>query len=414
MLMPEKSKEIITPKGNKIKVTYHDKFFYTDALGNRKEIEGKKLFSDLFDATEIIKDVERLIQMHIFYTRGLWLLEPLLRAKSCMDNLFWIEHKLYNMNFAFNLSGVFDDENRKRLEQCFKTIYIDRPYEPIYSEEDHKYILDLHIEIATKQDNWKLYLSLKEQYLEKVSTLLQFAPAQIAKVKAHTEPLEQNYNTINGKVFNSKVVWDIDETIKMFQWLANPDNARQDVPAELIIMMANRSLFRTRFNRWFNDEHSAPPPVDDTWLASDAPRYINRGVNIERHYRMLENALHNNPVKITDLPSPRFDYARPDKTFNLLFYNLLFNKFKYWFDRKNEKGLVVKWQEIGTKDAPMPHMILHDKNFENRLAEQNRQDKLLEVRVAEMEVEHFKDMSIDEAMKWVQEVHPIGDDIEII
>ena len=50
--MSEKSKEIITPKGNKIKITYHDKFHYTDALGNRKEIEGKELFSDLFDATD--------------------------------------------------------------------------------------------------------------------------------------------------------------------------------------------------------------------------------------------------------------------------------------------------------------------------------------------------------------------------
>ena len=409
--MPEKSKEIITPKGNKIKVTYHDKFFYTDALGTRKEIEGKELFSDLFDATEIIKDVERLIQMHIFYTQGLWVLEPLLRAKSCMDNIFWIEHKLYNMNFVFNLSGVFDDKNRKKLEQCFKTVYIDKPYEPIYSEEDHKYILDLHIEIATKQDNWKLYLSLKEQYLEKVSTLLQFAPAQIAKEKFYTEPLP---TSISGRVFNPKVEYSLDESIKSFEWLADPNNARQDVPVELIIMMSNRSLFRTRFNRWFEDMHSPPAPIDNTWLTSDIPSYTPRGISIERHYRMLENALHNNPVKITDLPSSRFDYARPDKTFNLLFYNLLFNKFKYWFDRKNEEGLVVKWQDIGTKDSKMPHIILLDKNFENRIAEQNRQDKLLEVRVAEMEVEHFKDMSIDEAMKWVQEVHPIGDDIEII
>jgi hypothetical protein len=371
--MSKKSKEIITPKGNKIKITYHDKFHYTDALGNRKEIEGKELFSDLFDATDIIKDVSQLVSMHNFHRQGLTQLEPVLRAKACMDNLWWIEHKLYNMNFAFNLSGVFDDKNKQLLMDSFAD------YQPIYDESDHKYILDLHIEIATKEDNWQLYLSLKEQYLEKVSTLLQF----------DKEPTD----TDEVKVVN----YSVDDANKYFEWLCDPKNVGQDVPKDLQMMMQNRNQFRTRFNRWFDKLHiEHNPPID-----------------LEQHYKKLETALHNNPVKITDLPSPRFDYAL-GKPYHILFYNLLFNKFKYWFDRKNERGLVVQWQEIGTKDVKMPHLILLDKNFENRLAEQNRQDKLLEERVADMEIDHFKDMTIDEAMKWVKEINPINDDIEII
>ena len=390
--MSEKSKEIITPKGNKIKITYHDKFHYTDALGNRKEIEGKELFSDLFDATDIIKDVRQLISLHIFHRQGLYQLEPVLRAKSCMDNLWWIEHKLYNMNFAFNLSGVFDDKNRKLLEDSFAD------YQPIYDESDHKYILDLHIEIATKEDNWQLYLSLKEQYLEKVSTLLQFDA-----VPSHIDLSEDslNYHENERKEFESKKAkvyeFTTDDARICFEWLIDPKNNRQDVPYELMMMMNKRSQFRTRFNRWFDKLHiEHNPPID-----------------LEQHYKKLETALHNNPVKIIDLPSPRFDYAL-GKPFHILFYNLLFNKFKHWFDRKNERGLVVQWQDIGTKDVKMPHLILLDKNFENRLAEQNRQDKLLEERVADMEIDHFKDMTIDEAMKWVKEINPINDDIEII
>ncbi|MDA7642040.1 hypothetical protein N8720_04380, partial [Candidatus Marinimicrobia bacterium] len=331
-----------------------------------------------------------------------------LRAKSCMDNLWWIEHKLYNMNFAFNLSGVLDEENREILTDIF------RDYKPIYDETDHKYILDLHIEIATKQDNWKLYLSLKEQYLEKVSTLLQFDA-----VPNNIELSEDSlilYEAKRKKFESTRTdnhEFDTNDAEMCFEWLVDPKNVRQDVPFELMLMMRKRSHFRTRFNRWFNKIHA--PIIKDDWVAKQmaASGMGPKGFDIEKHYRKLETALYNNPVKITDLPSPRFDSAS-GKPFHILFYNLLFNKFKWWFDRKNERGLVVQWQEIGTKDVKMPHLILLDKNFENRLAEQNRQDKLLEERVAEMEVDHFKDMSIDEAMKWVKEINPINDDIEII
>lgn len=372
--MSEKSKEIITPKGNKIKITYHDKFHYTDALGNRKEIEGKELFSDLFDATDIINNVSQLVSMHNFHRQGLTQLEPRLRAKACMDNLWWIEHQLHNMNFAFNISGVFDSKNKQLLEDSFAD------YHPIYDESDHIYILDLHIEIATKEDNWKLYLSLKEQYLENVSLLLQFD-----KVPTNT-----------GK--KVKVVkYSVDDANKYFEWLSDPKNVRKDVPKDLQMMMQKRDLFRTRFNRWFEKLHlKHNPPID-----------------LEKHYTKLEKILKNNPVQITLLPSPRFDYAL-GKPFHILFYNLLFNKFKNWFDNKNEKGLVVQWQDIGTKDVKMPHLVLLDKNFENRLAEQNRQDKLLKERIATMEVDHFKEMTLEEVMKWVNETCPINDDIEYI
>jgi len=34
-----------------------------------------------------------------------------------------------------------------------------------------------------------------------------------------------------------------------------------------------------------------------------------------------------------------------------------------WFDRKNEKGLIVQLSEIGTREVKIPHMITIDKDF---------------------------------------------------
>ena len=389
--------EITTPKGSKIRITYHDKFHYTDSTGERKEIEGTELFSDLFDATQILDDIRLSIRQHRFYSKGIHTLSEPQRAKHLIDSIWVEEHFLHNMQFVFDIGGVFNEKNAQQLRQLY-----DRELgTQFYSVDDHNYINEIYNKIA--DEGLKEFVTLKAKYLKRVTNLMMItntSNATLWQTFEHEQPLGLNAKDIPLDVREAELYA-----------LVNPDKPQLELTQNMMIMAKDKDLFRTTFNRWWDKIHLEGLPNDWSLRKLSKPW---KPIDPTDWYLKLEKQLKNNPVPLVDvLPYNLFGLRVHQVKLNQFLYRHLFAKFKHWFDRKNEKGLIVQLSEIGTREVKIPHMITIDKDFETRVANDNRQKKALEHRIAESEVEKITDMTLEQAQAYVWN-NDYPDDIEIV
>lgn len=386
---------------SKIKITTHDYFFYTDAKGNTKKIKGVKLFSKLFDATEILSDIKQFISMHDFHRQGLHKINDKAKYSNLARYIWDIEYKLYNMQYVFELGGVFKGKNRKEIISLYQNHYKVQ----YYTDADFDYIHETYYRLSDTSEidkDWlQQYAGLKDKYISRITNLM------VSSLDFKSMAQEPEKIIKYGKI-------PIETRFKEFYWLCDPDNADKPISELLNMMNQDKDLFRTTFNRWWGLIHT-----DKEFLLNGTLRNPSRPwkpIDPTEHYELLEGYLEKKGVlPIRNVLDPRIfsETSWTKKNFHMFLVQILFNKFKWWFDRKNEKGLVLQWHEIGTKDVRTPHMMTMDKTFETRIAEENRQQRLLENRVAESEAEVIKGMTFDEVMTYIHKTD-LDDKIEIV
>ena len=74
----------------------------------------------------------------------------------------------------------------------------------------------------------------------------------------------------------------------------------------------------------------------------------------------------------------------------------MYSTFHYWFSKRNDHDFKLELSPIGTQDSKVPHMIVIDKDYSVRIANENRLDEEFRKRVLETDTEAYEDMQVDE------------------
>ena len=80
----------------------------------------------------------------------------------------------------------------------------------------------------------------------------------------------------------------------------------------------------------------------------------------------------------------------------------MYSTFHRWFSTRNDHDFKLELSPIGTQDVKVPHMIVIDKDYAVRIANENRLDEEFRQRVVEQDSEAYKELPYDEVQYLIE------------
>ena len=346
---------MVEHKKKPINIKLYDKFIYTDVYGNQQVIESKDSISQTFDKKEIKSEINLLLQMWYLEVDKFKQLKNLsARVQHYINHIYNLEKQIHNLGYVFDELNVVKRSDVKAFKK----------YKPFLSADDIGYVNKLYYEYA---DDFKVYVQLRDKFVQQAIILsLNFEKYE----KLHTE-FKFSQNDVN----------------QMLDFLA--ENRSHLVPEPLIQMSKERSIYKPRFNRWLAD------------------RYQTFGIKdyetaIEEHWKYLENKLtktQNSLLPITRVADSKIFLC---DDVHILILNDLYSTFHRWFSTRNDHDFKLELSPIGTQDVKVPHMIVIDKDYAVRIANENRLDEEFRQRVVERDSEAYKELPYDEVQYLIE------------